>query len=44
VHTVPSDLSHRLPAPPRNSRYVAIGGHVGLVDSVTHVLRDIIRD
>ena len=43
VHTVPADLSHRLPPPPRNHRYVAIGGHVGLLDSATQVLNDIIH-
>jgi Ni/Co efflux regulator RcnB len=43
VHPVPPDLSHRLPAPPRNNRYVAIGEHVGLVDSAKHLLRDVIH-
>ena len=43
VHAVPSDLSRRLPPPPPNHRYVAIGGHVGLVDNVTQILRDVIH-
>jgi Ni/Co efflux regulator RcnB len=32
VHSAPHDLTRRLPPPARNHRYVAIGGHVGLVD------------
>jgi Ni/Co efflux regulator RcnB len=43
VHAVPSDLSRRLPAPPPNHRYVAIGGHVGMVDRRTQTLRDVIH-
>jgi Ni/Co efflux regulator RcnB len=42
-HAVPGDLSRRLPPPPPNHRYVAIGGHVGLVDDVNHILRDVIH-
>jgi len=42
-HAVPSDLSRRLPPPPPQHRYVAIGGHVGLIDSATQVLRDVIH-
>jgi Ni/Co efflux regulator RcnB len=42
-HAVPRDLSRQLPAPPPNHRYVAIGGHVGLVDSVNNILRDVIH-
>jgi Ni/Co efflux regulator RcnB len=42
-HPVPRDLSRQLPPPPSNHRYVAIGGHVGIVDSVTHILRDVIH-
>ena len=42
-HPVPADLAHRLPPPPRNNRYVAIGGHVGLVDSATQTLLDVIH-
>lgn len=43
AHSIPSDLKHRLPAPPPHHKYVAIGGHVALVDSVNNILRDIIR-
>lgn len=42
-HAVPSDLRRQLPAPPRNHSYVAVGGHVALVDSKTHIIRDVIR-
>ena len=43
VHSVPSDLSRQLPPAPPNHRYVAIGGHVGLVDQRTQTLRDVIH-
>lgn len=43
AHAVPRDLARQLPSPPPNHRYVAIGGHVGLVDNVTHILRDVIH-
>lgn len=33
VHPVPTDLGRRLPPPPSDHRYVAIGGHVGLIDN-----------
>jgi Ni/Co efflux regulator RcnB len=33
VHSAPSDLSRRLPPPPSNHRYIAIGGHIGLIDN-----------
>jgi Ni/Co efflux regulator RcnB len=33
VHPAPADLARRLPRPPSNHRYVAIGGHVGLIDN-----------
>ena len=33
VHPAPPDLARRLPPPPRDHRYVAIGGHVGLMDN-----------
>ena len=33
VHPVPEGLRRRLPPPPRDHRYVAIGGHVGLIDN-----------
>ena len=32
VHPAPPDLTRRLPPPPSDHRYVAIGGHVGLID------------
>lgn len=37
VHSIPRDLARRLPPPPRNHRYVAIGSHVGLIDDQYHV-------
>lgn len=43
AYSIPSDLKHRLPSPPRHHKYVAVGGHVALVDSVNNILRDIIR-
>jgi Ni/Co efflux regulator RcnB len=33
VKPVPEDLRRRLPPPPSDHRYVAIGGHVGLIDN-----------
>ena len=33
VHPAPPDLSRLYPAPPRDHRYVVIGGHVGLIDN-----------
>jgi hypothetical protein len=33
VHPAPADLTSRLPPPPSNHRYVAVGGHVGLIDN-----------
>ena len=33
VHAAPPDLARQLPAPPSNHRYVAVGGHVGLIDN-----------
>ena len=33
VHPAPPDLARRLTPPPSNHRYVAIGGHVGLIDN-----------
>jgi Ni/Co efflux regulator RcnB len=43
AHSVPSDLSRRLPKPQRHQKYVAIGGHVVLVDTVSNIIRDVIR-
>ncbi len=33
VHPAPPDLRRELPAPPSDHRYVAVGGHVGLIDN-----------
>jgi Ni/Co efflux regulator RcnB len=33
VHAAPPDLTRNLPPPPSNHRYVAVGGHVGLIDN-----------
>ena len=33
VHPAPADLTRQLPPPPSDHRYVAIGGHVGLIDN-----------
>jgi Ni/Co efflux regulator RcnB len=43
LHPVPRDLARRLPPPPPQHRYVAVGGHVGIVDSVNNILRDVIH-
>ena len=43
THAVPRDLARQLPPPPPQHRYVAVGGHVGLVDSVNNILRDVIH-
>jgi Ni/Co efflux regulator RcnB len=37
MHSAPHDLTRNLPPPPRSHRYVAIGGHVGLVDDKNRV-------
>jgi Ni/Co efflux regulator RcnB len=37
VHPAPPDLARRLPAPPTDHRYVAIGGHVALIDNTFQV-------
>lgn len=37
VHPAPPDLTRRLPPPPSQHRYVAIGGHIGLIDNGYHV-------
>jgi Ni/Co efflux regulator RcnB len=37
THAAPRDLVRQLPPPERNDRYVAIGGHIGLVDKENHV-------
>lgn len=43
VHPVPADLSRQLPPPPPDHRYVAVGQHLGLVDSVSLMLEDLIH-
>jgi hypothetical protein len=43
VHGVPNDLSRRLPPQPRDRQYVAIGGHIGIMDRTSHVLHDVIH-
>lgn len=42
-HSVPRDLSRRLPAAPAHHKYVAVGGHIALVDTVNKVVRDVIN-
>jgi Ni/Co efflux regulator RcnB len=37
VHAAPPDLVRHLPPPPSHHRYVAIGGHVGMIDDQYHV-------
>lgn len=41
-HSIPRDLSRQLPPPPRNSRYVAVGGHVAQIDK-SHRVQDVIH-
>jgi Ni/Co efflux regulator RcnB len=43
AHYVPADLRHHLPPPPPRHAYVAVGGHVALVDAAHHILRDVIH-
>jgi Ni/Co efflux regulator RcnB len=33
VHPAPPDLTRHLPPPPSQHRYVAIGGHIGVIDN-----------
>ncbi len=42
-HSVPRELSRQLSPAPRYHKYVAIGGHVALVDTKHHLVRDVIR-
>ena len=42
THPLPRDLSTKLPPPPRNSRYVAVGGHIAQVDNRNRV-QDVIH-
>lgn len=37
AQAAPQELTRQLPRPPRNHRYVVIGGHVALVDNTNHV-------
>jgi hypothetical protein len=37
IHPCPDDLVRRLPPPPVHYRYVAIGGHIALIDGGYHV-------
>jgi hypothetical protein len=37
VRPAPPDLERRLPPPPPEHRYVAVGGHIGLIDKDFHV-------
>jgi Ni/Co efflux regulator RcnB len=41
-HPVPRDLSRQLPSPGRDHRYVAIGGHVAVIDNRQQV-QDVIH-
>jgi hypothetical protein len=33
VHPAPPELARQLPPPPPDHRYVAVGGHIGLIDN-----------
>jgi Ni/Co efflux regulator RcnB len=37
VHPAPPELARQLPPPPEHHRYVAIGGHIGMIDNGYHV-------
>jgi Ni/Co efflux regulator RcnB len=37
VHAAPHELTRQLPPPAHNHRYVAIGGHIGLIDNKNNV-------
>ena len=37
VHAAPHELTRHLPPPAHNHRYVAIGGHIGLIDNRNQV-------
>jgi Ni/Co efflux regulator RcnB len=41
-HSVPRDLSRQYPSPGRGHRYVAVGGHVAVVDN-RHQVTDVIH-
>ena len=42
VRPAPADLRRRLPKPAKHHRYVAIGGHVGIIDQ-NYQVRDVIH-
>lgn len=33
VHPAPPELTRQLPPPPSHHRYVAVGGHIGMIDN-----------
>jgi Ni/Co efflux regulator RcnB len=37
VHSAPPELVRQLPPPPMHHRYVAVGGHIGMIDNQYHV-------
>lgn len=37
VHPAPPELVRQLPRAPMHNRYVAVGGHIGLIDNSYHV-------
>jgi Ni/Co efflux regulator RcnB len=37
MHPAPPELARQLPPPPSHHRYVAIGGHIGMIDNGYHV-------
>jgi Ni/Co efflux regulator RcnB len=37
VHPAPPELTRQLPQPPSHHRYVALGGHIGMIDNGYHV-------
>jgi hypothetical protein len=43
VHSAPRDLVRHLPPPPPHHEYMTIGGHMALIDTRDHHVRDIIR-
>ena len=43
AYSIPRGLRHDLAPPPSHHKYVTIGGHIVLVDTNRHVIRDVIR-
>jgi Ni/Co efflux regulator RcnB len=37
IHPAPPELARLLPPPPSHHRYVAIGGHIGMIDNGYHL-------